>query len=102
MLNDILTAKKGLFLPGTHSELRGQLNRSRRAALLSGNLVQNTRSDISGVSARVYKNGTFGFSSMAELSPDAAEAVFFQEHKKYLQFTCFRQWLFLWLRQALR
>ena len=75
MLNDILTAKKGLFLPGTHSELRGQLNRSRRAALLSGNLVQNARSDISGVSARVYKNGTFGFSSMAEFSPEAAETV---------------------------
>ncbi len=75
MLNDILTAKKGLFVPGTHTELRGQLNRSRRAALLSGNIVQNARSDISGVSARVYRNGTFGFSSMAEYSPEAAEKV---------------------------
>ena len=75
MLNDILTAKKGLFVPGTHSELRGQLNRNRRVTLLSGNLVRNERSDISGVSARVYRNGTFGFSSMAEYSPEAAEMV---------------------------
>ncbi len=75
MLNDILSARKSLFDSGTHTELRGQLNRSRRVVLLSGNVVQNSRSDISGVSARVYRNGTYGFSSMAEYSPEAAEKV---------------------------
>ena len=75
MLNDILTARKSLFASGAHTELRGQLNRTRRAVLLAGNVVQNSRSDISGVSARVYRNGTWGFSSMAEYTPEAAEKV---------------------------
>ncbi len=75
MLSDILTPQKALFPDGAHTELRGQLNRTRRVVLLAGNLIQNTRSDVSGVSARVYKNGVYGFSSMAEYSPEAAQAV---------------------------
>ena len=75
MLNDVLSARKDLFDPGTHTELRGQLNRSRRVVLLGGNVVQNSRSDISGVSARVYRNGTYGFSSMAEFTAEAAGKV---------------------------
>ncbi len=75
MLNDVLSSRKNLFSTGTHTELRGQLNRSRRVGLLSGNVIQNSRSDISGVSARVWKNGVCGFSSMAEYSPEAAEKV---------------------------
>ena len=75
MLNDILTPQKALFPADAHTELRGQLNRTRRVVLLAGNLVQNARSDVSGVCARVYKNGVYGFSSMAEYSPEAARAV---------------------------
>ena len=75
MLNDILSARKREFASGSHTELRGQLNRSRRVTLLSGSVVGNARSDISGVSARVYKNGTYGFSSMAEYSSEAAGKV---------------------------
>ena len=75
MLNDVLSSQKSLFGTGTHPELRGQLNRSRRVGLLSGNVIQNSRSDISGVSARVYKNGVCGFSSMAEYTPEAAQKV---------------------------
>ena len=75
MLTDILSSQKALFASDAHTELRGQLNRTRRVVLLSGNLVQNARSDVSGVSARVYKNGVYGFSSMAEYSPEAAGAV---------------------------
>ena len=75
MLNDILSCRKSEFESGSHTELRGQLNRSRRVTLLSGNVVGNARSDISGVSARVYKNGTYGFSSMAEYTPEAAGKV---------------------------
>ena len=75
MLQDILTAQKKLFDPGVHTELRGQLNRQRRVILLSGNVVVNSRSDISGVSARVWRSGTCGFSSMAEFSEEAARKV---------------------------
>ena len=75
MLQDILTANKGLFTTGAHTELRGQKNRTRRAVLLNGDLVSNVRSDVSGVSTRVYRGGVYGFSSMAEYSEEAAETV---------------------------
>lgn len=75
MLKDIITPKKVIFAPDAHTELRGQLSRSRGVTFVRGNLTGNARSDISGVSARVYKNGTYGFSSMAEYSSEAAEAV---------------------------
>ena len=74
MLNDILTAAVP-FPPDTHAELRGQCNRTRRVTLLNGDLLANTRSDVSGVSARVYKNGVWGFSSAAELSDEAVRSV---------------------------
>jgi len=75
MLQDILTPKKALFTAGAHTELRGQNNRNRRVVLLNGDVVGNVRSDVSGVSARVYEGGVYGFSSMAEYSPEAAEMV---------------------------
>jgi TldD protein len=75
LLKDILTPKKALFLPNAHTELRGQLSRSRGVSIISGNLTGNARQDISGISARVYKNGTYGFASMAEYSTDAAKEV---------------------------
>ncbi len=75
MLKDILTPKKTIFIPNAHTELRGQVSRSRGVTIVSGNLTGNSRRDVSGISARVYKNGTYGFSSMAEYSPDAADAV---------------------------
>ena len=75
MLKDIITPKKGLFVPGAHTELRAQLSRTRRVTSVRGALMGNVRTETSGVSARVYRNGTYGFSSMAELSGEAAEAV---------------------------
>ena len=75
MLNDFLLERPFSFEPGARTELRGQLNRSRRVVLLSGNIVGNTRSDISGISARVWKNGVCGFSSMAEYDEEAARQV---------------------------
>ena len=57
MLQDILTDKKNLFADGAHTELRGQNNRTRRAVMLNGALMGNVRSDVSGVSARVYEGG---------------------------------------------
>ena len=75
MLQDILTARKALFAAGAHTELRGQNSRNRRAVLLNGDVIGNTRSDVSGISARVYRGGVYGFSSMAEYSVEAAEMV---------------------------
>ena len=75
MLQDILTPRKTLFATGAHTELRGQKSRSRGAVLLNGDVVGNTRSDVSGISARVYRGGVYGFSSMAEYSAEAAETV---------------------------
>ena len=75
MLQDLLNDKKHLFADGVHTELRGQKNRNRRAVLLNGDLMGNVRSDVSGVSARVYKGGVYGFSSMAEYTGEAAETV---------------------------
>ena len=75
MLQDILSERKKLFEAGTHTELRGQKNRNRRIVTLNGDVISNVRSDVAGLSARVYRNGVYGFSSMAEYSPEAAGMV---------------------------
>ena len=75
MLEDVISAKKDLFESGAHTELRMQRNRARHVMLLAGDLVENTRSDVAGVSARVYRGGRYGFSSMAECSAQGAERV---------------------------
>ncbi len=75
MLKDVVSDKKALFSDGVHSELRCQRNYKRTVAFLSGNLTGNSRSEESGVSARVYRDGVYGFSSMAEVTGDAAESV---------------------------
>lgn len=73
MLKDLITYQKGLFRE--HTELRAQVNTRRAVTLLGGNLVANSRSDDSGVSARVYKNGVYGFASAAEYSEESIKAV---------------------------
>jgi len=75
MLQDLLKEQKAFFKPGVHTELRGQNNRNRRVILVSGDVMANVRSDVSGISARVYRNGVWGFSSMAEYTKDAATTV---------------------------
>ena len=75
MLQDIIGAKRELFADGVQTVLRGHENRSRRVVLLKGNLVQNGRSEASGISARVNNRGTYGFASIAEFSPEAVEKV---------------------------
>ena len=75
MLQDFISAKKSLFESGAHTELRMQRNRERSVILLAGDIVENTRSDAAGVSARVYRGGRCGFSSIAECSSEAAERV---------------------------
>ena len=43
--------------------------------MIQGNLTGNARMESSGTSARVYQNGVYGFSSIAECSDDAAGTV---------------------------
>lgn len=75
MLEDLLVGKKSLFETGVHTELRAQENRERWVSILQGNMTGNSRSEVSGVSARVYKNGVYGFSCSAEYTNEKIEAV---------------------------
>jgi len=75
MIKDILSVWKDRLPGDVHTELRAQVNSTRAATLMAGNLVNNARSDVSGVSARSYKNGVYGFASMAELSDEAIANV---------------------------
>lgn len=58
-----------------NTQLRAQINRARTVTLLGGNMVTNDRSESSGVCARVYQNGVYGFASNAEYSNASIEAV---------------------------
>ncbi len=75
MLQDNLKDKKSLFETGVSTELRAQENRQRSVTLVQGNLVSNARSEQSGISARVCKNGIYGFASSAEYTGEMAENV---------------------------
>lgn len=75
MLEDILTKQKCLFETGLQTVLRGQENRYRSVAIVNGNLVRNSRSEESGICARVYLRGAYGFASSAEYSEEAAAKV---------------------------
>jgi TldD protein len=73
MISRDLAEHKGLF--SEYTELRMQENRVTHIAFVKGNLMRNSRSAGSGVSARVYKRGSWGFSSSPELSRGAIESV---------------------------
>ncbi len=75
MIDDILASKRTLFADGVQTVLRGHENRNRRVVILKGNLVQNSRSESRGISARVNNKGAFGFASIADYTPEAAEKV---------------------------
>ncbi len=75
MLQDIVTKHKSSFPPSAHTELRAQLSRNKGVTLIAGNLTSNTRSETSGVSSRVYKNGVYGFSSSAACDDEAVKNV---------------------------
>ena len=47
-----------------YTELRVQENRSVNITLLGGNVAVNDHKSVKGMSARVYKNGSWGFASM--------------------------------------
>ncbi len=84
MLDDNISAKSSLFPDKAHTELRVQENRTRKVSLVQGNLMGNQRTQSAGTSARVYINGVYGFSSMAECTGDAAETVLKAAHQNAL------------------
>jgi len=73
MLIDLLSTHKSDFKD--YTELRAQVNTSKRVVLLAGNMVSNAQTSEGGVSARVYKGGTFGFAAGAEYSDTSVKNV---------------------------
>ena len=55
----------------SYTELRLHENRVQSIALLNGDVVSNTRDTSGGVSARVFDQGAWGFSSNPDLGNDA-------------------------------
>jgi len=89
MLQDLLTTHKSTFKD--YTELRAQVNTTRRVTLVSGNMISNSQDSEGGVSARVYRGGTFGFASAASYTHDGVKnvlsaatdnAVFMDSHVK--------------------
>ena len=58
-----------------YTELRLQRNSNLRISLLNGDVVANAKSVDSGVSARAFQNGVWGFASRCELDSDAVGAT---------------------------
>ena len=58
-----------------YTELRLQRNRSTQIALLNGDVVANTQTSDGGVSARVFKDGVWGFASRPQIDNDAVIAT---------------------------
>ena len=75
MLTDRISKFKSEFLPGLHTELRAQKSLSSGVSMIAGNLTGNNRSERSGVCARVYKNGVYGFASSAVYDDETVRNV---------------------------
>ncbi|MDR3121089.1 MAG: TldD/PmbA family protein [Clostridiales bacterium] len=70
MLRDLLSPYKDKI--DGHTELRAQRNINRAVALVAGNVTQNVSSEVTGLSARVYQGGYWGFASAAGNAGDTA------------------------------
>jgi TldD protein len=73
MIQDLLSAQKTAFKD--HTELRAQVNYTRQVSILAGNMTANTQGCAGGVSARVYRGGTYGFASCAEYTSESVKDV---------------------------
>ncbi len=58
-----------------YTELRVQENAEIGVSFVKGNLVSNARASSSGVSARVYRAGCWGFASVPDLTDEAVRSV---------------------------
>ncbi len=72
MIGNILKYEKRIK---DYTELRGQRNRKSKITLLNGDITDNEQSSQSGVSARVYKNGMWGFSSSPSPEDENIETI---------------------------
>ena len=68
-----LDAYRGLL--GDYTELRAQENRSFTISFLNGQMVGNANSSEQGISARHFKNGSWGFASHPEIGKRSVEKV---------------------------
>ena len=73
MLQNLLSTHKSSFKD--YTELRAQVNSTQRVSLVAGNMVANSQESEGGVSARVYRGGTFGFASGATYTPEGVKNV---------------------------
>jgi len=73
MLADLLSPHKASF--NDYTELRAQVNTTRAVTFLAGNMVSNSQNSTGGVSARVYRGGTYGFASGAEYTDESIKKV---------------------------
>ena len=73
MIQDLFGAQKSAFQD--YTELRAQVNSTRQVSMLAGNMVSNTQSSSGGVSARIYRGGTFGFAAGADYSEQGVKNV---------------------------
>ena len=58
-----------------YTELRIQENRDLGIVMVNGDIVKNAKAAVSGVSARVYKDGVWGFSSNPDSSDEKIKQV---------------------------
>ena len=58
-----------------YTEIRAHQNTNTSVVITAGNLTSNATAVTSGVSARVFKDGLWGFSSAGELNREAADTV---------------------------
>jgi TldD protein len=73
MADAALTQAKALG--ASHADFRAERISEQDIALSSGNLQTLTDSDTSGLAVRVIVDGTWGFASTVDLTPDAAARV---------------------------
>lgn len=73
MINDLIINHLGNL--SEYTEVRAQVNTDSSVSIVSGNLVGNSNRTVSGVSARVYKNGVYGFASTGEYTEESVKEV---------------------------
>ena len=73
MKYDNLNEFKNSF--SSYTELRVQENRNKRVSLINGDVTGNVAATASGVSARVFKDGNWGFSSNPDITNDSISNV---------------------------
>ncbi len=70
---DLLSERLGTG--GGHTELRWHANSSSQLSMRKGVLMENRRSHASGVSARVFLNGLYGFAALPREDGEAMSSV---------------------------